>query len=208
MALRVLLGVTLLLGVLGAVGLAAGAPDDATFVLVSQAVQMLMSVTLPFTGVLLARAAVRLPEMWLRATFLAVAVGGFGVVLAVVAVLATSGDWDDAVLVAVGGVLVQVVAQFVGTGFGLLLPRRPVIAGLATIVLPLGLYLLLGLAPALRPVREWVTPYATVLHLLSGEMTALSWVRWAVVAVVWAVGLNAWGAARRNRRNESGPGGT
>src|SRR2546423_1659085 len=82
--------------------------------------------------------------------------------------------WRHAGTVAVGGVLVQVVAQLVGTGLGLLL-RSPVVAFLGSIVLPLGLWLALGAVDALRPAREWLTPYASVWHLLSGQMGGVRW---------------------------------
>jgi hypothetical protein len=197
-----LLGLTLLLGILGT---AAGAqPGGATFVLLSGVVQSLMSVTLPFTGVLIARdSSARLTPRWLAATILAAATGLFGVVVCTVAlVIAPAGDaagrWDHVLLVAVCSVLVQIVAQSVGTGFGLML-RPAIVACLATIVLPLGLWLVLGVAPVLRSIREWTTPYATVQDLLSGHMTALAWAQWSVVVLVWGVTLNALGAAKRKR---------
>jgi hypothetical protein len=93
----------------------------------------------------------------------------------------------------VGSVLVQVVAQLVGTGLGLLL-RSSVIAFLASIVLPLGLWFVLGGVDVLRPAQAF-TPYATVQNLLSGEMSAVKWAQWLIVLLIWGVGLNAAGAA-------------
>jgi hypothetical protein len=95
----------------------------------------------------------------------------------------------------VGGVLVQVVAQLVGTGLGLLL-RPVVVAFVATIVLPLGLWYVLGAVDALQPAQAWLTPYSSVRNLLSGRMSTAAWAHWLVVVLIWAVGLNAAGAAR------------
>jgi hypothetical protein len=79
-----LVAVTLLLGVLAAVGMIAAAqPADRRFVSLSNSVQSLMSVTLPFVGVLLARDARRSPgavpltPTLLAATLLAGIVGAF-----------------------------------------------------------------------------------------------------------------------------------
>lgn len=142
----------------------------------------------------------RLTPALLAATLLAAAVGAVGVLICAAA-LAVAPDraavpkWDHALYIALGSLLVQIVAQLVGTGLGLLL--RPVIAAcLATIVLPLGLWLVLGSVAVLRPAQAWLTPFATVHNLLSGEMSALGWGQWLVVVVVWPVALNAVGAAR------------
>jgi hypothetical protein len=97
-----------------------------------------------------------------------------------------------------GSVLVQVVAQLVGTGLGLLL--RPVILTcLATIVIPLGLWFVLGLVPALRPAQAWLTPFPSVQHLLSGEMSPVRWAQWFVVLLIWGIGLNTIGVLRLRR---------
>lgn len=205
-----LVAVTLLLGVLAAVGVIAAAQSaDQTFVSVSKSVQSLMSVTLPFIGVLLVRdvlrspVTVRLTPTLLAATLLAAAFGAFGVLvcaaaLAVAPSSATMGRWDHTVSIAACGVLVQVVAQLVGTGLGLLL-RPVVIACLATIVLPLGLWFVLGSVAVLRPAQAWLTPYATVQNLLSGRMSALAWAHWLVIVLLWGAALNAVGAARLKR---------
>jgi hypothetical protein len=200
-----LLGLTLLLGVLG---VAVTPSADQTFVRLSESAQSLMSVTVAFIGVLMARDVLRSPgpdrltPMWLAATILAVAVGSFGVVVCAVALLAAPGDtpgrWDNALGIAVCSVLVQLLAHLVGTGLGLLL-RPAVLACLATIVLPLGLWLVLGSVPVLRPVQEWTTPYAAVQSLFSGRLTILEWMQWSVVALLWGVALNALGAARLRR---------
>jgi hypothetical protein len=99
------------------------------------------------------------------------AVGVFGSLLCAVTLAVvphSSGAWRHAGLIAVGGVLVQVVAGLTGTGLGLLL-RPAFVACAATIVLPIGCYLALGPVGSVRP---WATQYAGVHHLLSGQMTA------------------------------------
>lgn len=204
---RWLVGITLLLGLLAAVALStAGDPADRTFVGLSGPVQSLMSITLPFTGVLFAgdlrrsSGPHRLTPTLLAATLLATAVAIFGVIicaaaLTVAPVGAATDRFDHAVVVAVDGVLVQIVAQLVGTGLGLLL-RPVVVACLATIVLPLGLWFVLGIMDVLRPAQAWLAPYATGQNLLSGRMDLLAWAQWFAVVLLWGVGLNAVGAAR------------
>ncbi|MGK5741175.1 hypothetical protein [Micromonospora sp. URMC 103] len=209
---RWLLAITLLLGVLAAAGVtAATPPDEPTFAGLAHPVQSFLSVTVPFVGILLAHdlrrapGAARLAPTLLAAALLAAAVGVFGTLVCAAALgVAPGGAAVDAGrhagTIAVGGVLVQVVAGLVGVGLGLLL-RPFVVAALASIVLPLGLYALLGL-DALRPAQGWLTPYATVQNLLSGEMDAVRWAQWVVVLLIWGVGLNGMGAARLRRRGE------
>ncbi|MFI2651698.1 hypothetical protein [Micromonospora fulviviridis] len=91
----------------------------------------------------------------------------------------------------------QIVAQLVGTGLGLLL-RPAVVACLATIALPLGLWAALGGVDVLQPAQAF-TPYATVRNLLSGRMSAANWAQWLVVLLIWGVGLNIIGVARLKR---------
>lgn len=211
---RWLVAVILLLGMGAAAALAAAVqPADRTFTTLSGPVQMLMSVPLPLIGVLSARDLLRAPPAarvtptLLGAALLAAAVGAFGV-LACAATLAmsgtASGQWGHAGTIAVGSVLVQVVAQLVGTGLGLLL--RPAIAFLATIVLPLGLWFLLDSVDGVH--LAWLTPYAAAQDLLTGEMSALAWGRWFVVLLFWGAGLNAVGAARLSRRTQGRPAST
>jgi hypothetical protein len=165
-----------------------------------------MSVTVPFLGVLLvaelqrpARAESVLVTVT-AAVGLAVLIAALGVLVcaAVTAVLpstASAGRWENAGVVAVGSLLVQGLAQLVGTGLGLLL-RRKVIACAATIVLPLGLWLLSQAIGPLRPVGSWTTPYPSAQHLLSGEITPTGWAQWLVVLAIWGVALNAFGITR------------
>lgn len=209
-ALRRIVVLTALIGVLAAIAMGLGtAPEGRTFAAVSGPTQSLMSVTVPLLGVLLVSglsSPIRGPA--LRAAVatalgLAVALAAFGVlvcalVTAIMPSTASAGRWQDAGLVAVGSLLVQVTAQLVGTGLGLLL-RRPVLAGLATVVLPLGLWALLGAVAALRPAQAWLTPFPSAQHLLSGEMSPTAWAQWLVVLALWGVGLNTLGIVRARR---------
>jgi hypothetical protein len=203
---RWLVGGTAGLGVLAAAAVASGSPDGHAFLTVSGAVQGLMSIALPLTGVLLVRDLRRAPgpaplaPTLLAAGLLAAAVGLFGVLVSVIAVAAVGstvdGAWDQAVTVAVGSIALQVVAQLVGTGLAQLV-RSATLAFLGSIVLPLGLWFLLGwLAPA---AREWLTPFANGQRLYRGELHGLGWLRWAVAILLWAVGLNGLGAWWRRR---------
>jgi hypothetical protein len=218
-ARRVLLAVTLLLGVLGALGLALGAPlGDRTIGKLSDTAQSLMSITVPAFGVLLVRdlkraAGTRLAPTLLAATLFAAGVGLVGFLICVAALAlgtpSTGGPWRHAGIIALGSVLVQVVAQLVGTGLGLLI-RRPGVAFVASIVVPLGLWLLFGAVPVLGPAAQPLTPYAAARHLLSGQLSALNWVQWLGVVLIWGVGLNAagWGLSRHGRWSgqRGGPG--
>lgn len=124
-----------------------------------------MSITLPFVVVLLAGDLRRRPApvgpTLLAAVVVAATVGLFGDLVCALAVVVSGPDpavdpWAGAAAVAVGSVVVQVVAQLVGTGLGLLL-RPAAVAFLATIALPLGLWFLLGVGP-LRPAQDCRPP--------------------------------------------------
>ncbi|MGI5522270.1 hypothetical protein ACQEUX_15135 [Micromonospora sp. CA-259024] len=205
---------TLLAGLLSAMALiAAAAPADRTFAALSGTVQSLMSVVTPLFGILLVRdlrrapSAARVVPTVLAVGLPAVVIGVVGVLICAATLALTTADvadepWRHAGTVAVGSVLVQIVAGLVGTGLGLLL-RSVVVAFLATIVLPLGLFGLLGAVDALRPAQPWLTPFGSVRNLLSGEMSALRWVQWLCVLLIWGVGLNAAGAALLKRRTRS-----
>jgi uncharacterized membrane protein YeaQ/YmgE (transglycosylase-associated protein family) len=123
------------------------------------------------------------------ATAVAVAVAVLGVLAGAVAIAlarsdATEGRWQHLGVIVVGSVVVQVTAQLVGTGLGMRV-RVLVIAMIGTIVLPLGLWLLLGAADPVRAAQAWVTPYAGVPHLLSGQMSPTRCAHLAVVVAIW-----------------------
>ncbi|KAB1942229.1 hypothetical protein F8271_13100 [Micromonospora sp. ALFpr18c] len=210
-ARRWLLAGTLLAGLLCAVALVtAAAPADRTFAALSDTVQSLTSVLTPLFGILLvhdlrrAPTAVGVAPTVLAVLLPAVVIGVVGVLICAATLALTPAavadePWRHAGTVAVGSVLVQIVAGLVGTGLGLLL-RSTVVAFLATIVLPLGLFGLLGAVDALRPAQPWLTPLGSVRNLLSGEMSVLRWAQWLCVLLIWGVGLNAVGAAVLGRR--------
>ena len=199
---------SLLLGAISAVGVAiAATPTDRTFAAISGPTQSLMSLTLPFLGVLLVRdlrrsAARSVFQSIGAAVLLAVIISLLGVTACALAAgivpsAAAEGRWQHAALVVLGSVLVQALAQLTGTGFGLLI-RPAVLACLATIVIPLGLWLLMGAVPVLRPL-QWLTPYVSARHLLAGEMTWLNWGQWLLVVAIWGGGPNLVGAWRTHR---------
>lgn len=202
---------TLAAGLFCAVALvAAAAPADRTFAALSGTVQSVMSVLTPLFGILLVRdlrrasSTVHVVPTVLAVVLPAVVIGVVGVLICAATLALTPADvadepWRFAGTVAVGSVLVQIVAGLVGTGLGLLL-RSPVVAFLATIVLPLGLFGLLEAVQALRPAQPWLTLLGSVHHLLSGEMSLLRWVQWLCVLLIWGVGLNAAGVAALRRR--------
>lgn len=90
----------------------------------------------------------------------------------------------------------QVIAQLVGTGLGFHL-RRTLVAFLATIVFPLGTWLLLGVLGPLGRLQQWLTPFGATPPLLTGAPTARDLAAWAVVLVLWGGLLNGTGVLRR-----------
>ena len=62
--------------------------------------------------------------------------------------------------------------------------------------MPLGLWLVSGDVIGLRDLQVWLTPFAVVQKLLSGQMDAQDWAHVGTVAFVWVVGLNAAGMLR------------
>ncbi|MDG4806776.1 hypothetical protein O7634_08420 [Micromonospora sp. WMMD1120] len=206
---RVLLLVTVVVGVVAATALVAGLPPaERTVVAFAEPVHAFISVPLPFIGVMLAHdlrkapGAPVLPTL-AAATLIAVAAGVAGDAILGVA-LAASGStapdrWTYAGPIALTGVLVQLLAQLVGTGLGLLI-ARPLWACLATVVLPLGAYALLT---PLGAVRDALTPYGALQQVLTEAPTGTGWVRWATAAVVWGVALNVVGAVVRCRTDRT-----
>ncbi|MCZ7436903.1 hypothetical protein O7598_10905 [Micromonospora sp. WMMC241] len=203
---RVLLSVTVGVGILAAGALLAGLPPaERTAATFGELVHAFVSVPLPFVGVLLASDLRRtsggpvLPTL-VGATLIAVAVGLAGDAI-VVAASAASGSvapepWANVGGIAVAGVLVQVLAQLVGTGLGLLI-ARPVWGCLATIVLPLGAYALLT---PLGAARDWLTPYGALQGVLGAAPGWAGWARWVAAAVLWGAALNVVGVVVRRRR--------
>jgi hypothetical protein len=204
-ALAVIGVVTALAGLMVAIAVTADLPRvERSFAAVSALVQSVISVGVPFLGVLmtydlhLRRSLRSLPSTLVSALGIAVGFAVFGAVVSAVAVAAYASrsphaSWGSAIGAMFGGVLVQVVAQLVGTGFGLLV-RRAVLACLSTVVCPLGLWLVLG---AFAPqARAWLTPYESARHILAGTMTPASWLAFLVMVCVWSIGLNLAGIQR------------
>lgn len=198
---RVLAAVTLGLALLVVIVLTATLPaEERTFAAISAPVQSVLSIFVPFFGVLVMADARRngsagLRPCWLAAGLIGAGFAVFGLVATAIAVAIVStgtGPWRAAGLIVAGSLIMQLLAASVGTAFGLLL-RPPIVAELATIAVPLGCWLLLGTTPTLLPVREWTTPFAAVQQLFTGRLTPLDWFQWAVIAGLWGVGLNALG---------------
>ena len=213
-ARKLLLVITALIGVLAAVAVIAFTPPASrTFALVAFPVQTLMSVLVPFSGVLLAsdlhraRREAKVAPMLLAAAMVAAAFALFGVLVCTIAIAVApsevvQGRWQYVGAIVVGSLVVQVVAQFVGTGLGLLLRSRAV-AMIGTIVLPLGTWLILGAVDALSPAQAWLTPFAAAPKLLSGQMTPLNWAQVLVIVSIWGIGLNAAGSSGPGVRRAS-----
>jgi len=183
--LRILLAVTLLAGPLTAALLIPTAPTPTE---VALPVHGIVSVLVPFTGILLVRGRPRF-----GAAVAVALVAGVVADLACVAVAAVphvdAGSAGSGVLA--GGLIVQLVSQGVGTGFGLLL-RRVWVAVLADVVVPLGLWALLGaVAPA---VQAWTTPFAVASRLLVGEIGP----QLVVMVLIWVVLPNLLGLRIRH----------
>ncbi len=194
-ARKLIVALTLLLGMVVGFGLAGEAES---FGVLARPVQSIMSILVPFVAVLLVRESPKPLRAIAASTFCAAAVGLFGGVLCVVVSALAGLSWGNVVIAVVGGILVQVLAVLVGTAAGLLL-RRPVIACLATVVVPLGLW------AALRPIglHEWLTPAGNLPYLLTGELSARAWVRWLVVVALWGVALNVAGLRWRRPRGHA-----
>lgn len=187
---------TALIGGLAAFAVAAGLPaPDRTLATVAAPVQLLLSVGSPFLGAVATSSLHRQPGQEARATLVrtmgwALGFAAWGSALSAAAVAALpsaspAGRWADALPVLLGSILMQAVAMLTGTGFGLLL-RRPVVASLATVILPLALWPVLGaVAPG---ARLWLTPFEGANLLLAGTMASSQWLPHIVMVSIWGVG--------------------
>jgi hypothetical protein len=206
-SLTIIAAVTAVMGVLTSFAVVPGLPTDQRSLATAAApVQLLISVGVPFLGAV-ATSSLHLqtrPDALatvLRVVTWAVGFALLGMVatiaaLAVFPSTASEGRWEKLLPVLLGSIVVQVVAQLAGTGFGLLL-RRPVLASLATIALPLGLWLLLG--PVAPDARLWLTPKEGADLLLAGTMTTSASLPYVVMLGVWVIGLNIAGLRRLAR---------
>jgi hypothetical protein len=193
-------------------------PQKRTFAILSFFVQSSISLPLPFASILLmtydfgkrakvghspAGAAGLVAAKLVASTVIALFGAAFGIALSALVSRVAAPDldtrWQGAGLVVLGSFVVQLVAQLCGAGFGLLI-RSSLTAIIVDVVLPLGLWVVTGAVPALHVLRDWLTPFASVAHLTSGEMNVRHWAEVAVVVLVWVVALNLL-ALRRLRRS-------
>lgn len=223
---RWLLIATGVVGLLSA-GLVAftGPAEDQTFSVISFYTQSAISLPLPLVSVLLmtqdlghrassptsgsglSRGAIIVAKL-LASMIIAVAGAAYGVLLSVLATSAATpgageGRWNATGMIILGSVLVQLIAQLSGAGWGLLLGSSP-LAIVADVIVPLGFWIITGAVPGLQGVQEWLTPFASVRNLLSGQMGVAQWAQVGVVVLVWVVALNVAGIFRVHRLSESG----
>ena len=223
---RWLLIATGVVGLLSA-GLVAftGPAEGHTFSVISFYTQSAISLPLPLVSVLLmtqdlgrrassptsgsglSRGEIIVAKL-LASMIIAVAGAAYGVLLSVLATSAATpgageGRWNATGMIILGSVLVQLIAQLSGAGWGLLLGSSP-LAIVADVIVPLGFWIITGAVPGLQGVQEWLTPFASVRNLLSGQMGVEQWAHVGVVMLVWVVALNAAGIFRVHRLSESG----
>lgn len=197
-----IVGAAVLVGLLTAVAVAAGSPpEDITVGSVAGPTESVVSIVVPFLGVVLVLRSARPATLCTlgRAVGIALtwaaalAILGMAITVVVVAIVNGGGHWTSLGRLLLGSVLVQLVAQATGTGLGML-TRRPLLACLLTVLLPLGLWSSLGAVVVLQPARVWLTPFASVQRLLAVDMDGLAWVQWLVMVSIWGLGLNLVGA--------------
>lgn len=124
-----------------------------------------------------------------------------GTVIAALVNAAAGGGWESAGAAIFGSMVAQTVASLIGLGLGTLI-GRPVVAGLLTIALPLGLLQALHLvAPALAP---WLTPYPHAARWWSGTMTTDRLPAFLAMILLWCIGLNLAGWMMQSRRTATG----
>ena len=202
-----------------------GPAEDHTFSVISFYTQSAISLPLPLVSVLLmtqdfgrrvssptsgsglSRGATIVAKL-LASMIIAVAGEAYGVLLSVLATSAATpgageGRWNATGIIILGSVLVQLIAQLSGAGWGLLLGSSP-LAIVADVIVPLGFWIITGAVPGLQGVQEWLTPFASVRNLLSGQMGVAQWAQVGVVVLVWVVALNVAGILRVHRLSESG----
>ena len=118
----------------------------------------------------------------LGSAIIAVVGAGYGVLISVLATSAATaaseaGRWDAIGLIMLGSVLVQLIAQLSGAGWGLLLGSSA-LAIVADVAVPLELWIVACAIPALHGVQAWLTPFASVQNLLQATWTLRIGPRW------------------------------
>jgi hypothetical protein len=144
----------------------------------------------------------------LASALIAVAGASYGVLISVLATSAVAPpadqeQWDAVGLIIFGSVLVQLIAQLSGAGWGLLLGSS-VLAVAADVVVPLGLWIVTGAVPEVHGVQAWLAPFASVRNVLSGAMDAQRWAQVSIIVLVWVIALNAAGIFRVHRLGQNG----
>jgi hypothetical protein len=139
----------------------------------------------------------------LASMIIAVTAASGGVLISALATSAAAGApdegrWEAPGMIILGSVLVQLIAQLIGAGWGLLLGSSA-LAIAADVVVPLGLWIVTGAVPGLQGIQAWLTPLASVRNLLSGHMGAQQWAQVALIVLFWVVTLNAAGILRVHR---------
>ena len=202
-----------------------GPARDHTFAVISFYTQSAISLPLPFVSILImtqefgrrarsttpASASSRdaiITAKLLASALIAVAGASYGVLISVLATSAAAlpadqDRWDAAGLIILGSVLVQLIAQLSGAGWGLLLGSS-VLAIVADVVVPLGLWIVTGAVPGVHGAQAWLAPFASVRNVLSGHMDAQRWAQVGVIVLVWVIALNAAGIFRVRRLGQSG----
>jgi hypothetical protein len=159
-----------------------------------------MSVLVPFTGVLAVTGGHRRTSRVLVALGEAAGFAVVGSLLAALATLLAGGAWPSAPATAgliLAAVVVQLIAQLVGTGCGLLV-RRPIVAMAATIVVPMTVTTVLTvIAPGGGAVR-WLTPFGNAQSLLTDTPTGTTFAALGVIVLLWCVLPNAVLFSRRS----------
>ncbi|TDD43527.1 hypothetical protein E1263_41595 [Kribbella antibiotica] len=172
---------------------------ERTFATTSTAAQSLISIGVPFIGAV--AGARRERSLYKLALGYALGMATLGLIaslLVAALVPSTAADpWKHAPAIIIGAFITQVVAQSLGTGFGLLI-GRPVIASILTIVPPLAVYFLLA---AVAPGAKGLAPYGSAQLWWKGEFSGSDVLLFVVMVAVWGVGLNLWGtSAARSRQ--------
>ena len=223
-ARRWLLIVSGVVGLLSA-GLATflGPAQDHTFSMISFYTQSAISLPMPFVSVLLitqdfgrrmpttlasgSSRDVIIAAKLLASMIIAIAAAAYGVLISLLGTTAAVpaaeiGRWDAIGMIILGSVLVQLIAQLSGAGWALLLGSTA-IAIIADVVVPLGLWIVTGAIPGLQDIQQWLAPFASAQHLLSGHMDAQHWAQVGVIVLVWVIALNLTGIRRVHRLSGS-----
>jgi hypothetical protein len=201
-----------------------GPARDHTFAVISFYTQSAISLPLPFVSVLImtqefGRGAwsttptsasshdATITAKLLASALIAVVGASCGVLISVLATSAAAtpadqGRWHGIGMIILGSVLVQLIAQLSGAGWGLLLGSS-VLAIAADVVVPLGLWIVAGTVPGVHGVQAWLAPFASVRNVLSGHMDAQRWAQVGLIVLVWVIALNAAGILRVRRLGQS-----